>query len=88
MQLRLRELTIIYIVLFGMTIVWRKLVVGLYDPTVLTVNALVILTLGGIAALLSGRRPFSLARLEDHRYLQRRAGIQSGPELGLERHTP
>jgi tRNA A-37 threonylcarbamoyl transferase component Bud32 len=64
MQVRLRELAMIYIILFGMTIVWRHFVLGQFDLPIATFNALVITGLGGIAAMLSGRRHFSLAQLQ------------------------
>ncbi len=63
-QMRLRELAVIYILLFAMAIAWRHIVVGRVYPAVLAVNALAIVILAGIALLLSGRRQFSLPRLE------------------------
>jgi tRNA A-37 threonylcarbamoyl transferase component Bud32 len=65
-QVRLREIAVIYIVMFGMTIFWREILLGNRRPdvTVLSLNALVIATLAGIAALLSGRRAFPLAWLQ------------------------
>ena len=67
-QVRLRELAIIYIVIIAMTIAWRLLVLWRhqpmrYDRTVLAVNLAVMTTLGVIAALLSAGRNFSPRRL-------------------------
>jgi serine/threonine-protein kinase len=65
-QVRLRGLALIYIGMFAMTIFWREVILGHRHPdlAVLTLNVLVIATLGGIAALLSGPRLFPPARLE------------------------
>jgi serine/threonine-protein kinase len=63
-QLRLRELAVIYILMFAMAIAWRYVVVGRVYPSVLAVNTLAITTLAGIAALLSSRRRFSVAHLQ------------------------
>ena len=59
---RLLELPIIYILILAMTLFWTHVVLGddaLTIPVV-SMNAIVILALGGIIALLSSRRPFSL----------------------------
>ena len=65
---RLSELAMIYIVMFSMTIFWRHAILGQgvlgpIDFTVLNLNIGVIVILACTAALLSGRRTFSLAEL-------------------------
>jgi serine/threonine-protein kinase len=69
MRSRLRELAIIYIVMFAMTMFWRHVimgpgVLGPIDFTVLSLNILVIAILASTAALLSDRRTFSLPVLK------------------------
>ena len=61
---RLRELPMIYILLLGMTLSWNHAVLGHDDGRLSNLNAIVILSLGGIVALLSGRLPFSMAWLK------------------------
>ncbi len=59
---RLLELPVIYIVILTMTIFWTHVVLGddaLTTP-ILGMNAIVIVALGGIVALLASRRPISL----------------------------
>jgi len=63
-QMRLRELAVIYIFIFTMAIVWRHLVVGRIYPAVFAVNTLAIVILACVALLLSGRRHFSVALLQ------------------------
>jgi hypothetical protein len=60
---RLRELPMIYILILGMALFWTYTVLGYEDHTLYTLNAIVILALGGIIALLSSRWPISLAWL-------------------------
>jgi serine/threonine-protein kinase len=61
---RLRELPMIYILILVMATVWRRDVLGDVDPTLSYVSWTVIAALGGIIALLSTRRPISLAWLK------------------------
>ena len=59
---RLLELPIIYILILTMTLFWTHVVLGddaLTIPVV-SMNAIVIVALGGIIALLSSRWPVSL----------------------------
>ena len=63
-QARLRELPIIYIVIFGIMILWRHLVLTKPDVMNSALNLAVIAVLAGIAAHLSGRRVLSLVRLQ------------------------
>ena len=52
---RLRELPMIYILIFGMSIIWRRAVLGNEDLTLYRVDAIVIMVLVGIIALLWSR---------------------------------
>jgi tRNA A-37 threonylcarbamoyl transferase component Bud32 len=60
---RLRELPMIYILIVAMSFVYRGIVNQYADMTVPALNVVVILILGGIAALLWSRRPVSMAQL-------------------------
>ena len=63
-QMRLRELAMIYVFLFVMAIVWRHIVIGRIYPVIFVVNTLAVVILAGIALVLSGRRHFSVAHLQ------------------------
>ena len=60
---RLRELPMIYILIVAMAFVYRGIVHQYADMTVPSINIVVLIVLGGIAALLWGRRPLSMAQL-------------------------
>ncbi|MFI5456164.1 MAG: serine/threonine-protein kinase [Isosphaerales bacterium] len=61
---RMRELPIIFILIFGMAFFWRYVVLRDSLLAIALHNVVVLVALGGIAAVLWGRRPLSLARLE------------------------
>jgi serine/threonine-protein kinase len=68
-QVRLRQLAVIYLVIFGMAIAWRQVILGRdalgsHGQAVVTLNVLVLVILGGTIAALSDRRRFSLAGLK------------------------
>ena len=68
-QTRLRELVLIYLVIFGMAIAWRQIVLGrealgTYGLPVLIFNGVAVMVLAGIALMLSGESVFRLARLK------------------------
>jgi tRNA A-37 threonylcarbamoyl transferase component Bud32 len=63
-QMRLRELAMIYVFLFVMAIVWRHIVVGRIYPVIFVVNTLAVLILAGTALVLSSRRRFSVTHLQ------------------------
>ncbi len=60
---RLRELVLIYLLIFGLAAFWRHVVVRRYDYTISTLHAVSLATLIGIAVLLSSRVALSVARL-------------------------
>ncbi len=60
---RLRELPMIYILIVAMTFVYRGIIHHYADLMIPALNVVVILVLGGIAALLWSRRPLSMAQL-------------------------
>ncbi len=60
---RLRELPMIYILIVGMAFVYRGIVRNYADMTVPSLNVVVLMILGGIAALLWSRRPVSMDQL-------------------------
>jgi tRNA A-37 threonylcarbamoyl transferase component Bud32 len=60
---RLRELPMIYILIFGMGLVYGCIVHRFPDLTIPALHVIVLLALGGIAALLWSRRPLSMAQL-------------------------
>jgi serine/threonine-protein kinase len=60
---RLFELAVIYLLIFGMSTFWRHVVLRRYDPTISALHAVVLVALGGIAALLKSPVPLSMARL-------------------------
>ena len=62
-QSRLIELTVIYIVIFSLMIMWRHFIVGNKDSTNSLMNACVVLSMAGIACLLTIRKEVSLATL-------------------------
>ncbi|WP_406698690.1 serine/threonine-protein kinase [Singulisphaera sp. Ch08] len=62
---RLRELPIIFILILGMATIWRSTVfAGNDDLAIHSLDVIVIVALGSIIALLSSRRPLSLAWLK------------------------
>jgi eukaryotic-like serine/threonine-protein kinase len=61
---RLRELPIIYILILAASALWRRAVIGEEDLTLYRIDALVILALVGLIALLWSRRPIPLAWLK------------------------
>jgi tRNA A-37 threonylcarbamoyl transferase component Bud32 len=61
---RLRELPMIYILILGMSFLWRRAVLGNEDPALYRVDAAVIMTLVSMVALLWSRWPLSLAWLK------------------------
>src|SRR5262249_21088223 len=61
---RLRELPMIYILMLGIAIFWRRAVLGNQDLTLSQVDVAIILALLGILALLWSRWPISLAWLK------------------------
>jgi serine/threonine-protein kinase len=70
-QMRLRELVVIYFAMFGIMLTWRHIVLGTdiqgdqsLAPAVAILNAVVLVILGGIAVLISGWRIFTLAQLK------------------------
>jgi serine/threonine protein kinase len=60
---RLRELPFIYILIVAMTFVYRAIIHQYADLIIPALNVVVILVLGGIAALLWSRRALSMAQL-------------------------
>ena len=62
-QARLRELPLIYVLIYGIFITWRHLIMGNVDPTISILNAALIVVLGGFSLALWGKRQFSLGRL-------------------------
>jgi hypothetical protein len=60
---RLRELPMIYILFLAMATFWRCVILGDGDRVLHYLDAAVIVSLGGVIALLSSRRPVPLARL-------------------------
>ena len=68
-QTRLRELVVIYLVIFGMAVAWRQIVLGrdalgIHALPVVTLNVVVLVILAGIAAMLSGETLFRPERLK------------------------
>jgi serine/threonine-protein kinase len=61
---RLRELPMIYILMLGIAIFWRRAVLGNEDLTLYQVDVAIILALVGIIALLWSRWPIPLAWLK------------------------
>ena len=61
---RLRELPIVYILMLGIAIFWRRAVLGNDDPTLYQVDVGIILALVGIIAVLGSRWPIPLAGLK------------------------
>src|SRR5262249_42436990 len=61
---RLRELPMIYILILGIANFWRRTVLGNDDVTLYHVDAVVVVALGGLIALLSSWWPVSLAWLK------------------------
>ncbi|SIN68480.1 serine/threonine protein kinase [Singulisphaera sp. GP187] len=61
---RLREMTIIYLMIAGMMIFWKYVVVKDPDPTQAIPYVVVITVLGGIAIRLSGSKPLSPSLLK------------------------
>ena len=61
---RLRELPMIYILMLGIAIFWRRAVLGSEDLTLYQVDVAIILALVGIIALLWSRWPIPLAWLK------------------------
>jgi serine/threonine-protein kinase len=61
---RLRELPIIYILMLGIAMFWRRAVLGNEDLTLYQVDVMIIMTLSGIIALLWSRWPISLGWLK------------------------
>jgi serine/threonine-protein kinase len=61
---RLREVPIVFIVLFGMAILWKYLVLKYQDPTILGMKGAALLALAAIAAVLWSRICLSLAWLK------------------------
>ncbi len=60
---RLLQLTIIYLLIFGMSAFWRHVVLRRYDPTISSLHATVLITLAGVAALLASRVALSPRQL-------------------------
>ena len=61
---RLRELPMIYIVFLAIATFWRCVILGDDDRVLHYLDATVMVSLGGVIALLSSRRPVPLARLK------------------------
>jgi tRNA A-37 threonylcarbamoyl transferase component Bud32 len=61
---RLRELPLVYILLLAMATLWRCVILGDDDRMLHYLDGTVIVFLAGVIALLSIRRPASLARLK------------------------
>jgi hypothetical protein len=61
---RLRELPMIYILILAMATFWRVVILGDDDHVLHYLDGTVIMSLGGVIALLSSRSPLSLARLK------------------------
>jgi hypothetical protein len=61
---RLRQLPVVYILIVGIATFWRRTVLGSDDLTVYKLDALVVVALAGLIALLSSRWVFSLAWLK------------------------
>jgi serine/threonine-protein kinase len=61
---RLRELPVIYILMLGIALFWKRAVLGNEDLTLYRVDVAIILTLVGIIALLGSRWPIPLAGLK------------------------
>jgi serine/threonine-protein kinase len=61
---RLRELPVIYIVMLGIALFWKRAVLGSEDPTLYELDAGVIVALVGLIVLLSTRRQIPLAGLK------------------------
>ena len=55
MRARLRELPVIYIVMLGIALFWKRAVLGSEDPTLYELDAGVIVALVGLIVLLSTR---------------------------------
>ena len=60
---RLREMAVIYALIFGMFVILRPFLLGLPSASISTPFWGAIALLGGLAFYLSSRRPLSLARL-------------------------
>jgi serine/threonine-protein kinase len=63
MRKRLRALAVIYLIIFAVLPVWRFVFQRETDRTISALNVFTVLSLGGIVALLSGRRPLAPAQL-------------------------
>jgi eukaryotic-like serine/threonine-protein kinase len=63
-QRRLRRLTILCLLIAGVTLLWRNVFLGEPDPRHVIPYAVVLLALGGIAAALSGPRSLSSSVLK------------------------
>ena len=63
-QARLRELPMIYILILATSTLWRRAVLGQEDQTLYRIDAIVIMVLVGIIALLWSRWPVPLAWLK------------------------
>jgi serine/threonine-protein kinase len=61
---RLRELPMIYILIVAAANLWRRIVLAEDNPALYYLDAIVLLCLGSVIALLSSRWPISLARLK------------------------
>src|SRR5262249_50448425 len=61
---RLRELPIIYVLMLGIALFWKRAVLASGDLTIYQVDAVIITALVGIIALLWSRWPISLAWLK------------------------
>jgi eukaryotic-like serine/threonine-protein kinase len=61
---RLRELPMIYIIMLGVAIFWRRAILGSEDLTLYQIDVAVILALVAMIALLWSRWPIPLARLK------------------------
>jgi eukaryotic-like serine/threonine-protein kinase len=60
---RLRDLAIVYLLIFAIMLYWRNFVVKNYDVTISSLYALAILVLSITALVLAGRRPLPIRRL-------------------------
>jgi serine/threonine-protein kinase len=63
-RVRLRELPMIYILMLGMAIFWRSAFLGNDDLTLFQIDAVIIVVLVGIIALLWSRWPVPLVWLK------------------------